>query len=60
VQNDKEEKQEKKQRNFYKNLLTHISREQLEGSYSNLESGLRCMEPNSTVNLVPFGGTTDA
>jgi len=53
VQNDEEEKEEK--RNFYENLLTHISQEQFEGSYSNLECGLPCTEANSTANLVPFG-----
>ena len=50
VRNDEEEKK-KKTKNFY----WLISRERLEGSYSNLEWGLPCMEANSSANLMLFG-----
>ena len=54
MQNDIEEE---KRRNTQEILpkFADLSWEQLEGSYSNLECGLPCMEANSTVNLVPFG-----
>ena len=49
VRNDKEE--EKKRRNFYEILPTHI----LGTAKGILKRGLPFMEANSTVNFVPFG-----
>ena len=47
-------KKEKKNQDIFMKICRLISREWLEGSDSNLECGLPCMEANSTVNLVLF------